>query len=127
MLENEIAEIPDLKYDGIALAQFSRSLFPGSDFKRGGQRWVFRPENYVTFAVHSARAKHIRLSLPGNRKEFEEHKGAPLRQGRNPSWSECTLSDPSQLLAVASYIQRAAELFKRGRTRVHRTPVVTER
>jgi hypothetical protein len=127
VLENDLAEIPELKHIGTALAQFARSLFPGSDFKREGSRWVFRPENYVTFSVHSARSRHIRLSLRGNRDEFSEHKTAPLKKGRNPSWSECIISEPAQLLAVASYIDRAAELFKRGRGRVHKKPVLVER
>lgn len=127
MLENDLSEIPELRHVGIALAQFTRSLFPGSDFKREGHRWVFRPENYVTFSVHSARSRHIRLSLRGNRDEFSEHKSTPLKKRRNPSWSECIISDPGQLLAVANYIDRAAELFKRGRGRIHKKPVVVER
>jgi hypothetical protein len=127
MLESDVAEIAELKHVGVALAQFACSLFPESDFRREGRRWVFRPENYVTFSVHSSRSRHIRLSLRGNREEFSEHIGTPLKKGRNPSWSECIVADPRQLLAAASYIDRAAELFKRGRRRIHKKQIVIER
>ena len=126
MLDDDLAEIPELRHVGIALAQFARTLFPDSDFKREGHRWVFRPKNYVTFSVHAARSRHIRLSLRGNRGEFAEHKGAPLTKGRAPSWSECIVKHPGQLLAAASYIDRAAQLFTRGRARVRKKQVVTE-
>lgn len=127
MLEDEISQIPKLKHVGAALAEFARSLSPGSAFKREGSRWVLRPENFVTFSVHAARSMHIRLSLRGRRGEFAQYEGTPLKTGRARSWSECVIASPSQLLAAASYMQHAAELYTRGRNRTHKQQIVTER
>lgn len=124
-LKDEIEKLPELKNIGLALVDYTLSLFKGLEFKQTGNRWVARPMNYVTFEVHWKRAKNIALSLRGNPSEFIAHEELPLKQGM-AGYSECKITNHSQLAAASAYIRRAAEIYKRGRERDRTTPRVVE-
>ena len=125
MLEQEISQLNELKHVGLALVQFATSLVEGTSFQEHEHRWVARPNNFVTFEVHWQRARNIALSLRGNPNEFAALPELPLKAGMG-GYSECRITDPKQLHAASSYIARAAELSRRGRTRVQSKPVVIE-
>lgn len=117
MLESEIDHLPELREVGLALVQFAKSQFPGLQFLPNGQgRYVASPENFVTFTVHWKRAKNITVTLRGNPFEFakfEELKVKPDMGG----YASFKVEKANQLAAGAMHIQRAAELYKAGRTR----------
>jgi len=124
--KEEIDEIPPLKNIGLALFQFADDLFPNNDFEQDSHdRWVPRPNNFVTIKVQP-RAKNLAVTLRGNPGEFLNHDELPLSQDQN-GYSIFRISKPSQLKAAADYVSRAAELFRRGRMRIKKQPVVTER
>lgn len=125
MLRDDIAKISKLKNLGLALVDFAESLFSGTQFEAHGDRWVARPNNFVTFEVHWARAKNIALSLRGNPDEFVSLPELPLKAGM-AGYSECKISSSRQLAAASSYIARAAELYERGSGRIRTKPVIIE-
>jgi len=124
-LKDEIEKIPELKNIGLALVDYAVSLFHGIEFEQSGTRWVARPKNYVTFEVHWKRAKNIAISLRGNPSEFLAFDELPLKQGM-AGYSECKITNQSQLAAASTYIRRAAEIYQRGRDRERTTPRVVE-
>ena len=108
----------------MALVQFAESLFPKCRFIKKTNRWVADP-NFVTFDIHWKRAKNVALSLRGDPTEFDQAAVLPLKRGMG-GYSECTVTNPAQLAAAASYISRAAEIYSRGRTRIKKRPIVKE-
>jgi hypothetical protein len=124
-LNSELLALPELRDIGSALVQFIEALHPGGDFSLKGRRWVYDP-NFVTLTVQSARAKNIVISLRGKPDEFPQDRDPPLRTDQH-GYSACTLDSARQLAAVTSYIERAYEIWARGRSRAPTTPVVYER
>lgn len=123
--EEEISELPHLRNIGLALFEFAERLFPQNSFDQDNHgRWVARPENFVTLRVQP-QAENIAITLRGNPNEFLEFDALELSQDQE-GYSIFRISDPSQLRAAAVYISRAAELYRRGRTRTRRQPVLTE-
>jgi hypothetical protein len=126
VLESEIAHIPELNEIGKALVQFARAQFPGLTFEATGQdRYVAAPENFVTFSVHWKRAKNITVTLRGNPFEFAVFEELPLKADMG-GYASFKLEHPRQLAAAAMHIQRAAELYKAGRTRSPKALKVVE-
>ncbi len=125
MLKDDIAKIPELKNIGLALVEFAVSLFPGTQFEAHGERWVSRPNNFITFEVHRQRTRNITMSLRGNPEEFLALPELPLNAGM-AGYSECKVVSPNQLAAASSYVAHAAKLYQRGRGRTRIKPVVIE-
>jgi len=124
--KDEIDEIPYLKNIGLALFQFAGDLFPNNDFEQDSQgRWVPRPDNFVTIKVQP-QAKNLAVTLRGNPNEFLNHDELSIRQDQN-GYSIFRLSKPSQLNAAADYVFRAAEIYRRGRNRIQKQPILKER
>lgn len=121
---DDIGKLTTLRDVGTALAQYTASLTQG-EFQRRGQEWVYYPANFVVFRVQWKRARDIVLTLRGVPREFDILEDLPLRRGR-ATYSRCTVSNPRHLRAAASYIARAYELWRRGRSRPLKRPVTTE-
>jgi hypothetical protein len=127
MIEDEIAELGDLKDVGLALIQYARSIFPGTTLSSTAQgKYVARPRNFVTFKVHSKRAKNITVTLRGNPTEFLQLKELPLKADM-AGYSSFKLTEVGQLAAAATYIRRAAELHAAGRVREQKQLKLIER
>jgi hypothetical protein len=108
-----------------ALAEFAASLYPEGKFTKQGNRWVFTPQNFVTFQPLKTRDEVV-LTLRGNPIEFLVFQELPLAEYRHQSYSSCVVTSPHQLMAASSYIHRAYQLFRRGRNRIRRRLTITE-
>jgi len=130
-IDEELQQLETLKHVGRALADFVRSLPPSvkpnyceGEFKRQGKKWVHDP-NFVTFTLHYIRTENITLSLRGNPSQFQQSDVLPLQPGRGAKtskggYSECRISGARQLGAAAVYIERAYEIYRKGRGCKHR-------
>ena len=76
----------------------------------------------MAFEVHQ-RARNITISLRGAPTEFQSFKELELSSGMGHVYSECKITRPAQLEAATSYIARAAETFRKGRSRVKTQPI----
>ena len=121
---DEFGHLGDLGVIGSALAQYAESLCPGGSYKQEGHRWVYRPENFVTFAVHyKRRARNVTLTFSGHPAQF---KVPPERADLYEAWLELKkdkgeysrykIENASHLLAAASFI-RLALAYRRRRRR----------
>jgi hypothetical protein len=102
----------------VALSRFAESLLPGQ-FVREGQRWVYRPNNFVTFQVQPRKAG-VLLTLRGYPAAFRERAEAfglkdehvnGLGRDRS-SYSRYPVRKPGQLLAAAQFIKWAYDNSK---------------
>ncbi len=121
---DEIGKLSALRETGTALAQYTATLTQG-EFQRRGQEWVYYPANFVVFRVQWKHSQDIVLTLRGTPREFDVLEELPLRRAR-ATYSRCTVSSPRHLQAAATYISRAYELWRRGRSRSLKRPVTTE-
>ena len=71
-IETEAKRLKNIGESAFFLAQYARALTPKSDYDFDGRRFVLRPDNFVTFSVHSSRANNLTVSLRGNTTEFEK-------------------------------------------------------
>jgi hypothetical protein len=128
MLESEISQLPDLKDGGNSLVQLATSLFPGLRFEATAHgRYVSRPANFVTFKVHSQRARNITLTLRGYPNEFPKSNDLLVRPDRT-GYSAIKITHAGQFNSAARCVRRAAEIFsQRGgwRSDVFRRPLST--
>ena len=125
MIQNEMKKLGTLADVGAALVAYAESIADGGKFELSGNRWVVRPNNFVTFEPHYQRALNIAVSLRGNPSEFAELSELPLKEGM-AGYSECSITKPSQLAAAAFYVRRAHELYQRGRNRTHKNQKIIE-
>ncbi len=123
-IHDEIGKLSTLRDVGTALAQYTATLTQG-EFQHRGQEWVYYPANFVVFRVQWKRAQDIVLTLRGIPDEFDMLDGLRLRRAR-ATYSRCTVSNPRHLRAAATFIARAYELWRRGRSRPLKRPVTTE-
>jgi hypothetical protein len=123
-LTDDLHRLGALAHTALALLQFAESLHPNHAVELKGERWVFNP-NFVTLTPHWKRVTNIAFSLRGNPDEFPQDPVLPLKAGM-AGYSECTVTEPRQLAAAAAYIQRAYELYQRGRTRDRKRVVLRE-
>ena len=121
---DELAKLRTLSEVGTALAQYASALSDGQ-FQQRGQEWVYYRANFVVFRVQWKRSQDIVLTLRGSPAEFDAAEELPLRRAR-ATYSRCTVASARQLRAAASYIARAHELWRRGRSRSPKRPVTTE-
>lgn len=125
-LEDEAAFLPELAGTIKALATFAKTLIPESKYRKERERFVLRPCAFVTFTVRHKRSQHLTITLRGNLGEFAVARELPLKNGRASAYAECNLRSPNGLAAAAAYIQRACEIYERGRSRILKKPVITE-
>ncbi|WP_274061511.1 hypothetical protein [Vibrio parahaemolyticus] len=125
MIQNEMKKLGTLAVVGTALASYAESIADGGKFELSGNRWVVRPDNFVTFEIHYQRTLNIAVSLRGNPCEFAEFLELPLKKGMG-GYSECSITKPCQLAAAAFYVRRAHELYQRGRSRMQKQQTITE-
>jgi len=118
-------QLDDINHCGLALLQYAATL-PGNEYKQfenKNGRWVCDP-NFVNFQVHYKRKNNIPISLRGNPAEFEKHDELPMKPGM-AGYSECSFESRSQLFAAVSYIRRAWQIYKKGRSRRQTRPVTS--
>lgn len=125
VLLSELNQLKGISEGAVALMKYAMAL-SSSEFEHEGQRWVFRPENFVTFEVHCQRSNNLTVTLRGDPSEFQTKAELPLDRSMN-GYSAFKLTENGQLEAAFSYVRRAKELFDRGRTRDKKTPQVIER
>jgi len=125
MIQNEMKKLGPLADIGAALVAYAESIADGGKFELSGNRWVVRPNNFVTFEPHYQRALNIAVSLRGNPNEFAKLPELPLKEGM-AGYSECSITQANQLAAAAFYIRRAHELYHRGRSRTHKQQKIIE-
>jgi len=115
-IEEEILQLKSISNIGLALIDFTKSLYPGH-FTRIPTDWVFKP-NFVAFAIHSKKKNSITLSLRGSPPEFNgSHTSLLIYSGSGRSYSRCIIERPDQLDAAAYYIRRALAIYHLGRNR----------
>lgn len=127
-VRDDLQLLSELRNVGLALVDLIEAISPGVEFKKKGRRWV-PSENFVTISVQAARARSIAFSLRGHPDEFPDalRQSLPLKKGMGRgAYSECTLKNPSQLPAVAWYIQQAHQLYSKGSSRTRKRVVVRE-
>lgn len=117
-------QLDDLEPLGNALARFVRALDPKGTFRREGQQWVYRPDNFVTFSIHYKRTKNIVLSLRGHSAQYKE---PAEKAGLTDAWrdlehgmreySRYRITSVGHLLAAAYFIRLAFDYPSRGRKR----------
>ena len=110
----EASKIPGLQAVGLALLQYAETLFPSCTSEICDRLLVIRPNNFAAFTFQS-RARTIRISLRGYRREFEPLPELPIVRGRS-GYSMCVVQGPHQLFAAVSYLRQAADIYVR-RTR----------
>jgi len=115
MLNSELSCIPELREVGNDLVQLAQSQFPGLSFSATPEgRYVARPNNYVTFKIHSQRAKNITVTLRGNPVEFPNVAGLLVRPDR-AGYSSFRITNADQGEAASMCIRRAAEIYRSRR------------
>ena len=123
-LYDEFGHLGDLGVIGSALAQYAESLCPGGSYKQERHRWVYRPKNFATFAVHyKRRARNVTLTFSGHPAQFKE---SAERAGLYEAWRELKkdlgeysrykIENAGQLLAAAYFI-RLGLAYRRTRRR----------
>jgi hypothetical protein len=117
-IESEIAKLRNITNICRGLVDYTRSLRPG-EFQLEGNRWVFRPDNFVTMSIHCTRANNLSLSLRGAPSEYDQSDKLPLKSGMGHVYAECKIERPDQLDVAAYHIRRALTLYLRGRERPH--------
>ena len=125
MIQDEMKKLGVLTEVGAALVAYVESIADGGKFELTGNRWVVRPNNFVTFEPHYKRALNIAVSLRGNPSEFAELPELSIKEGM-AGYSEYIITKPNQLAAAAFYIRRAHELYQRGRHREHKRQQIIE-
>ncbi len=124
-IREDIRKIPELENAGLALVDYIESLVPGITFELKSKRWI--PSfNFVTLNIQYSRSKSIAISLRGNPKEFIEFEELPLREGMGSgAYTECTFQRVNQLPALAMHIRKAYEIKKAGRSRIKKSPQIS--
>jgi hypothetical protein len=118
----DFARMGEMAPIAIALSRFAESLSPGGGFKKkeGDRKWIYRPNNFVTFEVQP-RKRGILLTLRGSlpyykdRSEtFPELREEYINRLESGPWEYCSypVRSPSQLLAAAQFIKWAFEVRK---------------
>ncbi|WP_456426121.1 hypothetical protein [Rhodocaloribacter sp.] len=125
MIENELGKLKSLSRIGFALAEYAKAISDGGLFEKSGNRWVMRPNNFVTLEPHYQRALNIAISLRGNPDEFADFPELPLKEGMH-GYSECSVTESRQLAAATFYIRRAKEIYERGRSRTQKKQKIIE-
>jgi hypothetical protein len=124
--EDELATLGPLAPTAIALVRYATALVPGAEFVQKGRRWVCQPENFVAFAVHSSRSRHVTFNLSGRPHLFEKSPALRLEQAR-ASYSEFRLEAPRQLAAAASYIATALLIHRHRKHSLPDLPALSKR
>ena len=122
----------DLQIIAAALALFAKSLSPGGEYEKEGARWIYRPNDFVTFQVQPKK-RAILLSLRGHRMAFKEKAEncgferawrEDLDRGWSLSYSEYQITNANQLAAAAQFVKWASEhpWHRRARSAGRRSP-----
>jgi hypothetical protein len=126
-IQDEIEKLPrGLKYLAYSLTDFASSFDPNGHFSFETNQWVFRPKNFITFQFHYRRAKNITICLRGKYEEFLNRDKILVLDKARGGYSRCSVFKTAQLSAAAYYIERAFELYQKGRTRTPRKPILEE-
>ncbi|QEE23171.1 hypothetical protein CS053_00655 [Rhodanobacter glycinis] len=115
-IRDEMQKLGPLASTGVALADYSEAIAGGGKFQLSGNRWVMRPDNFVTLEPHWKRTTNVAISLRGNPAEFAAMPELPISAGM-AGYTECKVESPTQLAAAAFYIRHAHEIYGRGRGR----------
>lgn len=126
-IETEMEKLPRaLKHLAFAFTDFAASFDPKGSFSYETNQWVFRPKNFITFQFHYQRAKNITISLRGKYEEFLNRDNILVLEAARGGYSRCSVFKAAQLSAAAYYIERAFEIYQKGRTRIPKKPIVKE-
>jgi hypothetical protein len=106
----------------MALSRYAQSLAPGGEFKKAGRKWIYRPNNFVTFEVQPRKAG-ILLTMRGVPGQFRERAEAfglrdeyVKRLDRDrAAYSRYPVRAPDQLLAAAQFIKWAFDNWKKAK------------
>jgi hypothetical protein len=118
-MEEDFRRARSMDVIAIALSRFARSLQPGGQFVLEGHRWIYRPNNFVTFEVQPRKAG-VLLTLCGPPAAFRERAEAfglkdeyvnRLDRSRS-SYSRYPVRNSGQLLAAAQFIKWAYDNSK---------------
>jgi len=121
-LYDELSRLGELSPVGVALARFAESLSPGGRFVRERSRWVYRPDNFVTFAVHHKKSRKLTLTLSGRPVQYKSlsekadlgRAWQDLERDRS-EYSRYDVARPEHLLPAAFFL-RCAHHYKHRRT-----------
>jgi hypothetical protein len=106
----------------IALSRFVESLAPGGQFVKEGRKWIYRPNNFVTFESQP-RKVGILLTLRGTPAHFRERaetfgfKDEYIKNldRERSAYSRYPVRSPGQLLAAAQFIKWAFDNPKKSK------------
>jgi hypothetical protein len=92
------------------------------------EQWVFRPENFVTFRIQYKRKNGVTLYLRGTEDEFARPpSGSKTVVTSVPGYSKIIIDDYRQAPEAFFAVERAYELYRRGRTRRKHSVIIAER
>ena len=104
----------------IALSRFAETLAPGGQFVKENRKWIYRPNNFVTFEVQP-RKRGVLLTLRGGPEQFKSRAEAfglqeewVKRLDRDrAAYSRYPVRNPGQLLPAAQFIKWAFDNSKK--------------
>ena len=103
----------------ITLSRYAESLAPGGEFIKEGRKWIYRPNNFVTFEVQPRKAG-ILITMRGGPEQFRpraEAHGLLIEYGNldrdRSAYSRYPVRNPGQLLAAAQFIKWAFDNSKK--------------
>lgn len=101
-IEEEIDQLGELRHVGMALLQFSRSLFKG-DFKKKSEAWIYSP-NFVAFEIRFRRTQKFYIQVRRVSVPPEVSKVLPRYHGRL-TYSRAEIKTARQLGAACAHIE----------------------
>jgi hypothetical protein len=101
-IEEEIEHLGEMRHVGMALLQFSRSLFKG-EFKKKSEAWIYSP-NFVSFEIRFKRVQKLNVLVRPTKVPQEVSKVLPLYGGRL-IYGRAEVRSPRQLGAACAYIE----------------------
>ncbi len=125
-LHSELESLDELHNPFIVVLDFIFALTGGNlgNFTKKGTQWVYEP-NFVTFSIHSQRARNVTICLRGNPHEFAQYEHLPLASAQH-GYCRCKVESVLQLDAALVYIRRAHELRSKGRHRDQKEQRIVE-
>jgi hypothetical protein len=122
-MHEDLARAGSMSAIAIALSQYAESLAPSGRFISKGRRWVYDPNNFVTFEVQP-RKKGVVVTLQGTMGHFRERAEAfghkdeyveNLEPDRSGYYCRYPVRNAKQILAAAQFIKWAFENSKKSK------------
>jgi len=124
-IDSEFSKLPShMAHLAFSLLAYARHVSQ-SQPQWENEQWVFRPQNFVTFRVHYKNTTNITLYLRGEESEFANTNPKTVRTSV-PGYSKIIINSFSQAPEAFLAVDRAFQLYSRGRSRTKRELRIAE-